>query len=111
MTARSNRPEIRNPVLRLPAMTKLRALDPSTRAVFRDLLLDLRTDARAHAEKSWRQRKPPMAAYWAAVAVYAGHIARALATVEIPAGTQTKSCPKASYRSFVAEPKALAAVD
>lgn len=75
---RSLRPEVRNPVLALPAATALLELDPATRRVLRLLLLDIRRDARARAEKSWRTRKPPVAAYWATIAVFAGHIARAM---------------------------------
>ena len=68
----------RNPMTQLPAVQAIRGLDPSVRALLRALLLDLKADARGRAEKSWRTRKPPMAAYWAAVAVYAGHLARLL---------------------------------
>jgi hypothetical protein len=76
--ARSNRAEVRNPVLTLPAVAKLRALDTETRRVLQDILIELQQDARQRAEASWRSRKPPLAAYWAACGVYAGHIARAL---------------------------------
>ncbi|HUD30171.1 hypothetical protein HJG53_16270 [Sphingomonas sp. ID1715] len=76
--ARSNRAEVRNPILTLPAVARLRALDPETRGMLRDLLLELQQDARERAEASWRSRKPPLAAYWAACGVYAGHIARAI---------------------------------
>ena len=75
---RSNRAEVRNPILTLPAVAKLRALDPNTRALLQDLLLELQQDARQRAETSWRSRKPPLASYWAACGVYAGHIARAI---------------------------------
>lgn len=78
VTARSNRAEVRNPILTLPAVARLRALDPETRGVLHDLLLELQQDARQHAEASWRSRKPPLAAYWAACGVYAGHVARAI---------------------------------
>jgi hypothetical protein len=67
-----------NPVLLLPAAAELREIDPAARRVLCALLLDLRREARLRAERSWKMRKPPMAAYWAAVAVYAGHIARIL---------------------------------
>ncbi|MET3436041.1 hypothetical protein [Sphingomonas sp. 1185] len=66
-------------------MVVLQRLDRSTRYLLRQLLLELRADARHRAEKSWHTRKPPMAAYWAAVAVYAGHIARAI--VSAPSST------------------------
>lgn len=67
-----------NPILQLPAMHRLRALDPDVQACLRDLLLDLQCDARVRAKASWDAHKPPMAAYWAAVGVYSGHIARLL---------------------------------
>ena len=67
-----------NPILQLPAMHRLRALDPDVQACLRDLLLDLQCDARLRAKASWDAHKPPMAAYWAAVGVYSGHIARLL---------------------------------
>jgi len=78
MSARSTRAEVRNPILTLPSIRAMQALDPNSRAVLAVLLYDLQRDARARAEKSWDTRKPPLAAYWAAVAVYAGHIARCL---------------------------------
>lgn len=68
----------RNPMLALPAVGRLRTLDPATRSLIRDILLDLRRDARERADHSWHSRKPPMASYWAAVAVYACHLARLL---------------------------------
>lgn len=68
----------RNPLLALPAIARIRALDPPARRVIRDILIDLQRDARERADHSWRTRKPPMASYWAAVGVYAGHLARLL---------------------------------
>lgn len=68
----------RNPVMGLAGFEKLRALDPTSRAALESVLRDLAADAHARAEKSWRTRKAPMAAYWRSVGVYAGHIARAL---------------------------------
>ena len=77
--ARSSRAEVRNPVLALPSFHALRALDPAVRAELAALLRDLRQDARKRAGTSWTRRKAFAAAYWATVAVYAGHIAGALA--------------------------------
>lgn len=75
---RSNRREVRNPVLALPASARLRALPSGTRqelaAIFRELALD----SRERAAECWRKHKAPMAAYWKAVSVYAGHIAKVL---------------------------------
>lgn len=76
---RSNRAEVRNPVLGLSAAAELRALPPESRAAMRNVLRAIAADARVRAEKCWRTHKAPMAAYWKAVAVYAGHTARALA--------------------------------
>lgn len=78
MSARSNRAEVRNPVLLLPAVQALRRLDPETRVALQRLLLEIRDEARLKADRSWHKRKPPVAAYWAACAVYAGHIARSI---------------------------------
>lgn len=75
---RSNRPEVRNPTLRLPAMAKLQALPPEVRALVREALLELRVESRAAGEQLWRKNKPPMAAYWRAVSTWAGHFARGL---------------------------------
>lgn len=72
------RAERANPMLQLPAVRRLQMLDPEVRACLRDLLLDLQRDARCRASASWAAHKPPMAAYWAAVGVYAGHVSRVL---------------------------------
>ncbi|MDG5973358.1 hypothetical protein [Sphingomonas paucimobilis] len=71
-------PVVRNPILALPGTARLLQLDPHTRALLRAVLLDLAADARTRAEESWRRHKAPMAAYWKAVSVYAGHLARVL---------------------------------
>jgi hypothetical protein len=74
--SRSARPDVRNPLLMLPSAQEIARLPADSRGALRRLLLDLRADARARAEKCWRQNKAPMAAYWKAVSVYAGHTAR-----------------------------------
>jgi hypothetical protein len=76
--SRSLRPHVRNPVLGLPAIEGVRALPADARAALRAVLLDIRTDAQARAQVSWRKHKAPMAAYWKVVSVYAGHLARAI---------------------------------
>ncbi|RYE43630.1 MAG: hypothetical protein EOP24_27785 [Hyphomicrobiales bacterium] len=76
--SRSERREVRNPVLALPAAKRLMELPSDTRAVVADILADLSADARSRAEKSWRTNKGPMAVYWKAVGVYAGHLKRAM---------------------------------
>lgn len=76
--ARSARPEVRNPILAMPAMAQLQALPAEQRQALAALLEGMATDAHQRAEKAWRQRKGPMAAYWRAVGVYARHTGRAL---------------------------------
>lgn len=73
---RSIRPHVRNPLLGLPAASRIMSLPPAARAALRALLRDIAADAANRAEASWRKRKAPMAAYWRAVSVYAGHAAR-----------------------------------
>jgi len=76
---RSNRREVRNPVLALPSVQRLLALPPDQRQVIHDILADLVVDARSRAQTSWRQNKGPMAAYWKAVGAYAHHFRRLVA--------------------------------
>jgi hypothetical protein len=71
-------PSSRNPLETLPSFKALQQLDAATRAAVRALLNDLRKDAAHRAEHAWRKHKGPMAAYWRAVSVYAGHTARGL---------------------------------
>lgn len=81
----SSRAEIRNPVLALPAAPVLATIAPDTRALLALLLGDLQQDARSKAHQNWNRHKAVMAAYWSAVATYAGHIRRAL---ERPSGNR-----------------------
>lgn len=79
-SARSARREVRNPILGLPAMAKVRALPRDAKEALAAVLDDIRADSAHRAERSWRQKKAPMAAYWKAVSVYARHIRRAVRT-------------------------------
>lgn len=76
---RSYAPDVRNPLIHLPAAQAMRALPPEARAALRILLKDLSADCRARAKKAWATHKAPMAAYWKAQAVYANHAQRLLA--------------------------------
>lgn len=67
-----------NPLLALPAGRALQSLPAEQRAPLEALLRELRDQANDEAEKAWRKRKGPMAAYWRAVSTYARHIAHAL---------------------------------
>lgn len=78
MLKRSSQPDVRNPLLTLPAAEQLRSLAPEAQAALRALLVQIAAQAGDRAEKSWRQKKAPMAAYWKAVAVYAKHAAHLL---------------------------------
>lgn len=72
-----------NPLLRLPAGQALQQLPKADRDRIAAVMRDLRDQANAEAEKAWRRRKGPMAAYWRAVSTYARHIAHALAAQPI----------------------------
>jgi len=81
MSSRTNRsldPAVRNPLLALASVREMQQLPPQARAAMRALLNDLRKDAKAKAERSWKANKGPLACYWKAVSVYAGHTARLL---------------------------------
>jgi hypothetical protein len=67
-----------NPLLELPAGRALMQLPPEQRAPLEALLRELRAQADIEAERSWKKRKGPMAAYWRAVSTYARHLAHAL---------------------------------
>lgn len=73
---RSSLSAVRNPLLALAAAHGVAGLPPEAKAALRALLLGIRADARLRAEECWRKHKAPMAAYWKAVSVYAGHAAR-----------------------------------
>ena len=77
-TNRSLDPAVRNPLLALASVKEMQQLPPQARAAMRALLNDLRKDAKAKAERSWKANKAPSACYWKAVSVYAGHTARLL---------------------------------
>lgn len=74
--SRSGQPLVRNPLLALPAAERIKDLAPEARAALGQLLAEIAVDARERANNCWRKHKAPMAAYWKAVAVYAGHARR-----------------------------------
>jgi hypothetical protein len=76
-----------NPVTGLPVAGDLATLlqkQPELRDLFVHLLFQLGEQADSLAERSWKQRKAPMAAYWRACAVYARHIARFINQQALP---------------------------
>lgn len=78
MSERSQRREVRNPVLALPSVKRLNDLSPETREIVASILADLVIDARGRAQQSWLKNKGPMAAYWKAVGAYANHLRNVL---------------------------------
>lgn len=81
MSARSQRADVRNPVLALPEALELALVVqkyPEVQEKAERLLRALSDSCRATAEKSWLKRKAPMAAYWYPFAVYFRHIRLAL---------------------------------
>lgn len=75
---RSNRPEVRNPILALPCAAAVADLPQDSRLALRAILNGLADDAGRRAQESWRRHKAPMALYWKAISVYSRHIARAI---------------------------------
>ena len=73
---RSTRPDVRNPLLKLPGAADIAALPPEAREALRRLALDASKAWRALGDECWERSKPPMAAYWRAWAVNARHLAR-----------------------------------
>jgi hypothetical protein len=89
---RSQQPDVRNPILGLPAALELADLlqdQPELSQIFQRLLRELSAQADQKAEQSWTSHKPPMAAYWKAAAVYTRHIVKAIRLVS--ARTKRKS--------------------
>lgn len=78
MIDRSLRTDVRNPILALESSQQLAALPAEAREALRAVLNSIALDARARADKCWKTHKAPMAAYWKACSVYAGHIRRAV---------------------------------
>lgn len=78
VTARSNKPEVRNPVLAYPSAAKAASMPPEAREWLILFLEDLRRDARERAAKAWKAHKAPMALYAKLIQVYSGHLIRVL---------------------------------
>lgn len=76
---RGARVDVRNPIVLMPeAVALAAALSPGQRRLFGDLMRRMAVEADKNAEKAWRKRKGPMAAYWRAGCTYMKHIARAI---------------------------------
>lgn len=79
MDKRSTRREVRNPLLSLPEIRELAEQPDDVRQALVSVLRSIQRDARSRADLAWRKHKAPMAVYWKAVGVYAGHLAKVLA--------------------------------
>lgn len=78
MTERSNRPEVRNPLLALPAAQELSAIlanHPDLRASFKRLCRQLKAQCREQEANAIKRRKGPMVQYWMSTGTWAGHLA------------------------------------
>ncbi len=69
-------------MLAIPAMVEIVGYcerdEPIPPTVLRELLGQLADDCRDRGDRAWAKHKAPMATYWKVVAVYAGHIRRAM---------------------------------
>jgi len=74
LVPRSNRREVRNPLLGLPSAALIADLPLPAKIALRSMLDDIAKAAAERAQTSWRQNKGPMAAYRKAVSVYAKHL-------------------------------------
>lgn len=76
---RSNRREVRNPILGLPEVQQIKEeMSSEERERLARILTIIAKDASDRAQRLWKSHKAPMAAYWKAKAVDARHLARAV---------------------------------
>lgn len=78
MVMRSSRREVRNPLLALPEVRALSEQPDEVRHALSGALRAIQRDCRVRADQAWAKHKAPMALYWKAAGVYAGHLARVI---------------------------------
>jgi hypothetical protein len=79
MIARSNRPDVRNPLLGFPGLAECFAgLTPEARSALADALSIFAKEARKKAQFNWVKNKGPVALYWKWAGVNARHLSRLL---------------------------------
>ncbi len=78
MNDRSNRADVRNPMLAIPEVIALKDLPDNVRWALARALAGCSTAFRTRGNEAWRKHKPPMAAYWKANAVNFRHLALAV---------------------------------
>jgi hypothetical protein len=77
---RSSQPEVRNPILALPAAQELAQMmrdNPELKATFKRLCRELKAQAREQERNSIRRRKGPMVSYWMSCGTWCAHLANA----------------------------------
>jgi hypothetical protein len=75
---RSLRPDVRNPLLKLPAAQAILDGAQPWRATLRRLLLELSIQATAERDRCLRTSKFALVPYWHGLRVYSWHLARLL---------------------------------
>lgn len=78
---RSSLPEVRNPLLALPAAVELADLladQPQLRRAFKRLCRQLKAQCREKEAEAYRTRKGPMVQYWMSTGTWAGHLSAAV---------------------------------
>ncbi|MRD49687.1 hypothetical protein GHT07_20650 [Caenimonas koreensis DSM 17982] len=100
-TDRSAREDVRNPVLALPAVARLRDLPAPARATLAEALRAFQAECARLAQRDWAERRCASAALHKAAAVYAGHIRRAMIR---PAARENVTGWKATPTPTVAAP-------
>lgn len=75
---RSNRPDVRNPMLALPGLARFADFEPAVVEALAVLMTEYETVCRQNAETCWRRHKAPMASYWKIWAVNLRHARVAL---------------------------------
>lgn len=67
-----------NPCLRLDAVKEIFEISRDAQEALSLVLVDLHIDAKKRAENCWKKCKPPLAAYWKGVSVFARHLAQVI---------------------------------
>jgi hypothetical protein len=87
--ARSSRPDVRNPLLALPASQRFADLSVESREALAELLKEFSDQARVVAEQKWRAHKGPQAMYFKWASVMARHARMCLRRTERPSAMET----------------------
>lgn len=75
---RSNKPEVRNPVVALPEVALMHKLPDEARLALRAVVASFAETAKVQERNALKRGKAPLYYYWHVVNVYAKHIAHAI---------------------------------